>query len=91
MHIHEANEALRDLAVTIITGQMVAALLAKPVDLYDDAAVVIRLSCAGFGAASIAALMDEARNDAMQRRIEEARDYRERGLRDAVAMIGGIR
>lgn len=49
----------------VITRQMARALLdGTPVNLLDEVACLIRLSCAGFGAPSIAALHAEARAQA---------------------------
>lgn len=67
MHIQTADRDLSAFVTGILVDQMVAALLERPCNLRDEAAVAIRLSCAGFGGASIAALADEARCSAIRR------------------------
>lgn len=65
MHIHDATPTLAKAVSEIIVADMAAALVRDGANLSNDTAVAMALHAAGFGAVSIAALMDRARDAAL--------------------------
>ena len=63
--VTEASPALVAAVNAYLLPRMVAALLkSNNIDLSDELACIIRLSCAGFGASAIATLLPDARKQA---------------------------